>query len=77
MSDRVKVTRAKTRDQVKREFALRGESVAAWAAKYELRASMVREVLAGIRPALRGEAHRAAVLLGIKVGEAPTARPHA
>ncbi len=74
MFKRVKVTRAKSREQVRHEFAQRGESVAAWAAKHGLHASMVREVLAGTRPALRGETHRAAVLLGIKTGEATTQR---
>lgn len=74
--DLLRVTRAKTREQVKLEFAQRGQSVAAWAAQYELHPSMVRDVLAGTRPALRGESHRAAVLLGIKVGEASLRREH-
>ncbi|WP_019411223.1 DNA-binding protein [Pseudomonas psychrophila] len=40
-----------------------------WAKKHELHPSTVYAVLNGQKKCLRGEAHRAAVLLGIKDGE--------
>ena len=39
-----------------------------WAEKHNFNASTVYAVLNGQKKCLRGEAHRAAVLLGIKVG---------
>lgn len=45
-----------------------GLSVSDWAKNHQLNASTVYEVLAGRKPCLRGEAHRAAVLLGLKRG---------
>ena len=40
-----------------------------WAEKHEFNPSTVYAVLNGQKKCLRGEAHRAAVLLGIKDGE--------
>jgi gp16 family phage-associated protein len=45
-----------------------GLSVRDWAAQHRLNDRTVYEVLAGRRPCLRGESHRAAVLLGLKRG---------
>lgn len=46
-----------------------GISVKEFALKHELHPSTVYAVLLGQKKCLRGEAHRAAVLLGIKLGE--------
>ena len=46
-----------------------GISAKDWAEKHEFNPSTVYAVLNGQKKCLRGEAHRAAVLLGIKVGE--------
>lgn len=45
-----------------------GLSAKAWADKHQLSPSTVYAVLNGQKKCLRGEAHRAAVLLGIKDG---------
>lgn len=45
-----------------------GISIKDWAEQHELNPSTVYAVLNGQKKCLRGEAHRAAVLLGIKKG---------
>lgn len=45
-----------------------GETVQAWAARHDVSPSTVYEVLAGRKKCRRGDAHRVAVLLGIKQG---------
>lgn len=45
-----------------------GETVQAWAARHDVSPSTVYEVLAGRKKCRRGDAHRVAVLLGIKEG---------
>ena len=64
-------SRIKTPAQVRAEFERKGLSVAAWARKNKLNPSLVYEILRGAehRRCLRGQSHRAAVLLGIKDGE--------
>ena len=46
-----------------------GLSIREWAEKNEIAESTVYAVLNGQKKCLRGKAHRAAVLLGIKEGE--------
>lgn len=60
----------RTADQVKAELQRKGISVAQWARAHDLEPLLVHEVLAGRKKGLRGNSHRAAVLLGIKEGEA-------
>ena len=59
----------KTPRQVKDELALNGVSIAQWATENGLSVFLVYELLAGRKKGLRGEAHRAAVLLGLKEGK--------
>lgn len=59
---------AKRREQVRQEFALRGISVAAWARQHNFAPQYIYDLLAGRTMGKRGEAHRAAVLLGLKEG---------
>ncbi len=66
----MKVTRARSCEQVRRDFIRRGESINAWATRHGFSPSLVSDILCGRRKCLRGESHRAAVLLGLKVGEA-------
>lgn len=66
--------RARTAEQVRQDFAARGESFAEFARKHGLSQSTVNEVLAGRKKGRRGEAHRAAVLLGLKVGTTTPSR---
>lgn len=59
----------KARAKAKRQqFARDGISIASWAAANNLSTPLIYEVLKGQRACLRGESHRAAVLLGIKPG---------
>lgn len=58
----------KTAAEVKAEMLRRGESVADWARKHGMSGDLVRGVLSGRVKGRRGEAHRIAVLLGIKDG---------
>ncbi|MDR6230462.1 gp16 family phage-associated protein [Pseudomonas sp. SORGH_AS199] len=57
---------------------MQGISVKDFALKHQLSPSTVYAVINGQKKCLRGEAHRAAVLLGIKQGEIPatTATQH-
>ncbi|TGR41854.1 DNA-binding protein [Mesorhizobium sp. M00.F.Ca.ET.151.01.1.1] len=57
-----------TGEQARLELGARGESVAAFARRHGLSVSTVHQVLGGRSKAKRGEAHRAAVLLGMKIG---------
>lgn len=56
------------RQQVKQDFAMRGESIAEWARKHGFAPQYVYDLLAGRTMGTKGEAHRAAVLLGLKEG---------
>lgn len=62
------LVRIRTKKQAKADLHRRGVSVAQFARKHGLSAGTVYHVLSGVSPAVRGEAHRAAVLLGIKRG---------
>ncbi|HEY5804875.1 MAG TPA: DNA-binding protein [Lysobacter sp.] len=48
----------------------RGQSVAEFAREHDLQPGTVYQVLSGEKKGRRGEAHRAAVLLGLKQGVA-------
>ena len=58
----------KTPGQVRKHFDRLGMSVARWARENECSAHAVYQVLYGKHKGVRGEAHRVAVLLGIKDG---------
>jgi gp16 family phage-associated protein len=58
----------KTASEVKAEFQRRGASISAWACSKGINPSTVHRLLNGDQPGLRGQAHRAAVLLGLKDG---------
>lgn len=65
----------KTPAQVRQDFDRRGQSIQGWAKAHGLNPNTVYQVLKGEKKGRRGEAHRAAVLLGLKDGvvEAPRA----
>jgi gp16 family phage-associated protein len=56
------------RQKARKALEMRGQSVKDFADKHQLNASTVYAVLSGQSQCRRGEAHRAAVLLGIKNG---------
>lgn len=58
----------KSREQVRKQFNRVGMSVAQWSRKHGVSQSLTYQVLSGEKKGLRGEAHRIAVLLGIKDG---------
>jgi len=58
----------KTPAEVRAEFDAQGVSIASFARSHNLKVSTVYQVLAGTKQGRRGEAHRAAVLLGLKKG---------
>lgn len=72
---------ALTRDQARKELDRRGISIAEFSRAHGLNPNLVSDLLAGRKKGLRGEAHRAAVLLGIKegviddAGDYPPTRP--
>lgn len=59
----------KTADQVRAELKRKGVSITQWALANKLAPNLVFDVLGGRKKGDRGEAHRAAVLLGMKEGE--------
>lgn len=59
----------KTYAEARADFTRKGLSIAAWARANGVGRSLVYEVLAGKKKCLRGDAHKVAVLLGIKRGE--------
>ncbi|WP_085631250.1 DNA-binding protein [Pseudomonas sp. R16(2017)] len=56
------------RKEARERLALQGLSAKDWALQHDLTPSTVYAVLNGQKKCLRGESHRAAVLLGIKDG---------
>ncbi len=58
----------RTAAQARASLELRGESVADFARRHGLSESTVHQVLGGRSKCKRGQAHRAAVLLGMKIG---------
>lgn len=60
-------------EEVEREFDRRGISKADWAREHGLRPGVLYEIFSRRSSCKRGEAHRAAVLLGLKDGVIPPA----
>ena len=58
-----------TPEQARAALDRKGVSIAEFSRKNELNKNLVSDLLNGRKKGLRGEAHRAAVLLGIKDGE--------
>lgn len=58
----------KTLDEAREEFRRTGKSKAAWAREHGVGHETVYRVLKGIQKGERGDAHKVAVLLGIKDG---------
>ena len=58
----------KTAEEVRADFDRRGVSIASFARDNDLDPATVHQVLSGKKKGRRGEAHRAAVLLGLKAG---------
>lgn len=58
----------KTRDQVRAEFDRQGISISEWARTHRVDRSTTYQVLRGDKKGRRGEAHKVAVLLGLKQG---------
>lgn len=61
-------TPLRTPDEVRADFEARGQSLRAWARAHRLNPTIVYGVLTGAKKGRRGQAHRAAVLLGLKRG---------
>lgn len=59
----------KTPTEVRDEFRRKGISISRWAVENRLQPQTVFNLLSGHCRGLRGDAHRAAVLLGIQDGE--------
>ena len=57
-----------TPDQVREQMDRQGVSIADFSRKHRLNKNLVSDLLNGRKKGKRGEAHRAAVLLGIKEG---------
>ncbi|MDY0011313.1 MAG: hypothetical protein RBS40_00295 [Rhodocyclaceae bacterium] len=66
----------KTLEQVRDEFNRRGEAVSHWARRHGIDPEIARGVLSGRIKGKRGQAHKAAVLLGIKEGEIVEEEPY-
>lgn len=59
----------KTHDQAREELRRKGIPVTKWAAEHGIEKSIAYAVITGRLKGTYGEAHRAAVLLGLKDGE--------
>jgi gp16 family phage-associated protein len=71
-----KAMRIRTPQEARAELDERGVSIAAFARKHKLSDAIVYQVLSGKKKGRRGEAHRAAVLLGLKKGVVATQEAH-
>jgi gp16 family phage-associated protein len=67
----------KNPDQVRAEFDRVGRTFAQWARDHEVDLQTVYDVLAGRKKGRRGQAHKVAVLLGLKHGVVDTNRSRA
>lgn len=65
----MQVVPLKTREEVVADFATKGVSVSSWAKANGLSPQTVHAVLRGKHSGRIGEAHKAAVKLGLKHGE--------
>lgn len=68
MTSRKKKDFPRTLEEVEREFDLKGISKADWAREHGIRPGVLYEIFSRRSSCKRGEAHRAAVLLGLKEG---------
>jgi gp16 family phage-associated protein len=66
-----------TPEQARAALDREGQSIAAFARKHDLNKNLVSDLLNGRKKGKRGEAHKAAVLLGIKEGVVCTVVPAA
>ncbi|MDR7024248.1 DNA-binding protein [Pseudomonas peli] len=66
-----------TPEQARAALDREGQSIAAFARKHDLNKNLVSDLLNGRKKGKRGEAHKAAVLLGIKEGVVCTVVPSA
>ena len=64
----------RTAKEIREELARKGLTIADLARKHSLNIVTVYSLLNGRLSGTRGESHRAAVILGLKEGELPTAR---
>nr|VFK58299.1 MAG: phage-associated protein, BcepMu gp16 family [Candidatus Kentron sp. UNK]VFK68355.1 MAG: phage-associated protein, BcepMu gp16 family [Candidatus Kentron sp. UNK] len=64
----------KTEQEIREAFRQAGISIAAWANANGFAPNLVYDVLAGRRPAIRGQCHNIAVKLGLKKGKISNAR---
>lgn len=55
-------------EEIEREFDLKGISKADWAREHGIKPGVLYEIFSRRSSCKRGEAHRAAVLLGLKEG---------
>lgn len=63
------MSKPKTPSQVRAEFDHKGISLAGWARDNGFGRSLVYAVVSGHKKCKRGQSHKIAVLLGMKVGE--------
>ena len=63
------MSNVKTVEEVRRDFARKGIAFAEWARANGLQVPAVYNLLNGRTRGTRGDAHKAAVLLGLKEGE--------
>lgn len=68
MATKTTPPKLKTLAEANSQFADCGVSKAAWARTHKVSRATLYQVLAGKKKGLRGEAHRVAVLLGLKRG---------
>ena len=67
--ERMEQKQLKTREDVLQEFAEAGLSVSSWAKSHGLPPSVVHSLLRGRTTGRIGVSHKAAVLLGLKLGK--------
>lgn len=59
----------RTPDEIRAEFKRKGVSISSWALANGFSTNLVFEVLSGRKKCIRGQAHKVAVMLGMKQGE--------
>ncbi|MDF1688370.1 MAG: DNA-binding protein [Cycloclasticus sp.] len=59
----------RTAEEVRYEFVKRGQSIAEWARVNNFSVTLVYQILADSRKAVRGQSHNIAVALGMKEGQ--------
>lgn len=67
----------RTAEEVRADFERKGISISAWAIANGYSTNLVFEVLSGRKKAKRGQSHKIAVQLGLKVGEIVSDITHA